>query len=101
MNTQADSDATNRTISFYDREAQRYAASTVKLDLSDLRQRFTEQLPLGGRILDVGCGSGRDLQAFRLLGFDAMGIEPSVSLAKLAEDLSDAVVSVTQVQDCL
>lgn len=47
-------------------------------------------MPPGGRILDAGCGSGRDLKIFRSRGFDALGIDASTALAKLASDFSGA-----------
>ncbi|MNE48457.1 hypothetical protein D3C80_1429220 [compost metagenome] len=56
-------------------------------------------LPKGGRILDVGCGSGRDLRAFELLGFDCVGIDPSPSLARIAHEYSGCETIVAGVED--
>lgn len=36
----------------------------------------------GSKVLDIGCGSGRDLRKLLDLGFDAYGIEPSLELIK-------------------
>lgn len=33
-------------------------------------------LPAGASILDIGCGDGEKLEAFRALGFDVLGIDP-------------------------
>jgi SAM-dependent methyltransferase len=38
----------------------------------------------GGRALDVGCGTGRSLQALRRAGFDAAGIDPSRGMMEVA-----------------
>jgi cyclopropane fatty-acyl-phospholipid synthase-like methyltransferase len=38
----------------------------------------------GATILDVGCGSGRDLLWFKQRGFNVIGLERSGGLAKLA-----------------
>ena len=46
--------------------------------------RFAALLPPGGRILDAGCGSGRDARAFRELGFEVTATEPAPRLAALA-----------------
>jgi SAM-dependent methyltransferase len=35
----------------------------------------------GGRVLDIGCGNGELLDAFRLLGWSTFGIDPAVSTA--------------------
>ena len=41
-------------------------------------------LPPHARILDIGCGSGRDLLWLKQRGFEPTGFERSASLAKLA-----------------
>jgi SAM-dependent methyltransferase len=45
---------------------------------------FTALVPPGGRILDAGCGSGRDSLAFAKRGFQVTPIEASAKLAALA-----------------
>lgn len=45
---------------------------------------FAVAFPQGSRVLDVGAGSGRDLQALRAAGYDAHGIEPSQPLRDAA-----------------
>ncbi|HEX8475201.1 MAG TPA: methyltransferase domain-containing protein [Pyrinomonadaceae bacterium] len=43
-------------------------------------------LPAGGRLLDVGCGSGWLCEYFARLGYDATGIDISPDLIEMAED---------------
>lgn len=45
---------------------------------------FLKYLLSGAKILDVGCGSGRDLLWFKKKGFDPLGLERSPGLAALA-----------------
>ena len=52
------------TIGYYDRNATEFAAQTANLDLDPLYQRFLCHVRPGGRILDAGCGVGRDTLAF-------------------------------------
>jgi len=53
--------------------------------MSELYELFLPLLPSGAHILDLGCGSGRDSQAFRALGFQVTPLEPGSKLAELAE----------------
>lgn len=43
------------------------------------------RLPAGGRLLDLGCGAGRHLQALRDAGRDAFGLDRSRTLLAAAE----------------
>ncbi|MCR4607553.1 MAG: hypothetical protein K5771_07500 [Oscillospiraceae bacterium] len=48
------------TLDYYNHNAETYALSTRDADVSDLYTDFEECLNPGARILDLGCGSGRD-----------------------------------------
>jgi len=87
------------TLAFYDENAVRYALQTGQADLRQLYARFLPLLPLAGRILDIGCGGGRDLRAFRAFGFDCIGMDPSPHLAKIAAEFSACEVVVSRAQD--
>ena len=75
----------NKTTEYYNNNAETYFDKTVEGDFSELRERFASRLKAGSRIIDVGCGSGRDVAAFREMGFDAVGLDSSEKLAALAE----------------
>lgn len=51
---------------------------------SRIADYFAVSFPTGSSIMDVGAGSGRDLNALLSMGYDAYGIEPSESLRNLA-----------------
>ena len=57
-------EATRETISYYDENAKRFVADTAGARMGELQSKFASMLPKGGRILDLGCGSGRDSLAF-------------------------------------
>jgi SAM-dependent methyltransferase len=69
------------TLSFYDRHAASYSAQTRAIDMNCARSNFAARLPLGGRILDAGCGSGRDTKAFREAGFEVVAFDGSPAMA--------------------
>lgn len=81
---------TSSTERFYEDHAAEYFKRTVAVDMSRLYDRFLALLPPGGRILDAGCGSGRDLRHFVKCGFRAMGMDTSTSLVDLAKSYSGA-----------
>jgi SAM-dependent methyltransferase len=66
-----------QTIEFYDRTAAETAARYRALDTSAWRRLYGEVFPAGGRVLDVGAGSGRDVALLIAMGFDAWGLEPA------------------------
>jgi SAM-dependent methyltransferase len=72
------------TIDFYDANADRYFALTRDADMSVNRAAFLRYLPRSGRVLDAGCGSGRDALAVREAGFDVEAFDASAALARLA-----------------
>ena len=52
------------TLDYYNRNAESYAEQTQGADVTDLYVDFEECLNPGARILDLGCGSGRDSRYF-------------------------------------
>lgn len=71
---------------YYNQNARGFFVSTVAVDMSALHEAFLTKLPVGGRILDAGCGSGRDARAFAVRGFDVTAFDASPELAKLASE---------------
>jgi len=82
--------AMSSTHRFYEDRAQEYFQRTASADLSHLYEVFLPHVAPGGRILDVGCGSGRDLRACVQRGFRAMGIDGSTALTEMARSFSGA-----------
>ena len=72
------------SIEFYNKNAADYFDQTVILDMQESLDRFTELLPEGGSILDLGCGSGRDSAYFMSCGFDVTAMDASEEMCSLA-----------------
>ena len=77
-----------KTIDYYDKHAEEFIASTFEVDMESLYQPFLAELPEGARILDVGCGSGRDTLAFKDKGYQVEAIDYSAELVKKAKELT-------------
>lgn len=86
------------SVAFYDRNAEQYVADTGGLDMSALYQRFLRHLPLGGRILDAGCGVGRDALAFAERGFAVTAIDASAEMVRLAAEYVGGRAEVRQLR---
>ncbi len=61
-----------------------YHAETFSIDPAPFLGPFARRLSPGSRVLDVGCGSGRDLVWLKGQGFEVLGFERSPGLAELA-----------------
>ena len=59
---------------------------SISADMSGVRQRFLKYIPGGGRILDAGCGSGRDSKAFVDAGYDVVSFDASKEMCTRASD---------------
>jgi len=77
---------------FYEKNYKEYFQSTVEIDPSSFLAPLTRFLTSGATILDIGCGSGRDLLWLRQHGFSPTGFERSPGLAKLAAQHSSCPV---------
>ena len=76
------------TINFYDKNAEAYAALTVKADMSRAYEKFLAYLPLGAKVLDAGCGSGRDSLFFMQQGYRVTMLDASAAMCRCAEKLT-------------
>lgn len=77
-----------KTIDYYNKHAEEFTASTFEVDMESLYKPFLAELPGGTRILDVGCGSGRDTLAFKKKGYHVDAIDYSEELVKKASRLT-------------
>ena len=75
------------TKDYYNKNAQEFFNQTVKADMSELYDIFLKNLPYNqGKILDLGCGSGRDSKYFLNSGFKVVAMDISEELGKRASE---------------
>jgi SAM-dependent methyltransferase len=79
-------DPLSSTISWYDANAHSFRERTQDLQVDSLYEPFLALLPPGARILDAGCGSGRDGKAFLDLGYDVTAFDASEAMAAFASE---------------
>lgn len=74
----------DKTIEYYNQNANIFAQGTRLVDFSVMQERFANVVPAGSRILDFGCGSGRDTKYFLEKGYRVEATDGSVELCRLA-----------------
>lgn len=77
---------TNDTLDYYNSKAKDFISGTVDVAFTEIQDIFLEYIPVGGRILDFGCGSGRDTKYFTSKGYDVDAIDGSEELCKIASE---------------
>lgn len=78
----------DKTIEYYNQNADMFAQGTRLVDFTVVQERFAKMLPAGSRILDFGCGSGRDTKYFLEKGYRVEATDGSSELCKLASDFT-------------
>ena len=74
---------TDTTLNYYNNNAETFIKGTVSVDFSDTQDKFLSLLS-GKKILDFGCGSGRDTKYFLEKDYEVTAIDGSVELCKAA-----------------
>jgi SAM-dependent methyltransferase len=82
------------TLAHYNQQADSFWEGTREHDVSQNRNALLENLIGSGpfRILDFGCGPGRDLRAFRDLGHEVIGLDGAERFVALARRYSGCEV---------
>lgn len=83
--TQQVADHKQKTIDYYDQNAAGYAAYVDDFYSTEQISAFLGYLPQGAKVLDVGCGSGRDVFIMSKSGVAAVGLDLSKGMIDYAK----------------
>ncbi len=87
-------DISARTLDHYNQRAADFRAGTANHDVSQNMAALLDAIeaPRPWRILDFGCGPGRDLNVFAALGHHAVGLDGAAEFAAMARQDSGCEV---------
>ena len=88
----------NKTIDYYNKNADSFIQGTVSVDFKETQDKFLKLLT-GKKVLDFGCGSGRDTKYFLESGFDVTATDGSEELCKSASTYTGIQVKHMLFQD--
>lgn len=73
------------TLNSYEISSAHYEKNTADLHPKEEAQRFMKMLPSHAKIIDIGCGPGRDAKIFSERGFNVTGIDFSSKMIERAK----------------
>jgi len=78
----------NITLKYYDEKALNYKNEKNELDyFEEIYNNFTTFLQPGCKILDFGCGTGRDCLYFKKNGYNIVGLDGSRKMCEITREL--------------
>lgn len=76
----------SRTVKYYKEQAEE-SAELYSSAANGIGIYFKDFFPAGSSVLDIGCGSGRDLKMLLDMGYDAYGIDASPEMIRAASEI--------------
>ncbi|WP_069648998.1 class I SAM-dependent methyltransferase [Caloranaerobacter ferrireducens] len=77
----------NKTIEYYDVNCREFFENTVNVDMTLHYNEFEKYLKKNSKILDIGCGSGRDSLYFMSRGYEVLAFDASDEMVKMSSSL--------------
>lgn len=78
----------HQTVEYYDENAGTFVDGTVGARMGDILGWFLSRVPEHGRVLDWGCGSGRDAKAMLDVGYRVDATDASAAMCVAASALT-------------
>ena len=76
----------DKTLKYYNENAQSFASGTVSVKFTEVQDKFLEKLNPDAYILDFGCGAGRDTKYFLSRGYQMDAVDGSEQLCRIASE---------------
>ena len=76
----------DKTLKYYNENAQSFASGTVSVKFTEVQDKFLEKLNSDAYILDFGCGAGRDTKYFLSRGYQVDAVDGSEQLCRIASE---------------
>lgn len=73
-----------KTIDYYNNNSQSFYERTINADITDSYDKFLKYLAKKAKILDAGCGVGRDTKYFLSKGYDVTAFDASKKMVELS-----------------
>ena len=86
VNARNETTKSTTTLDYYNKNAKKFITGTISVDFGIVQNRFLDKLHPGAKILDYGCGSGRDTKYFLEHGYRVDAIDGSAELCALASE---------------
>lgn len=78
----------NPTLTYYNQKASDFTADTRDVIFTEIQDMFLGYIASQGKILDFGCGSGRDTKYFLEKGYEVDATDGSEELCRIASDFT-------------
>lgn len=84
---------------YYDENYQEYFKNTIDADMSEMIEKFLSYLKPGARILDAGCGVGRDTKVFLQKGYEVEAFDSSIQMVRLSSEYTGLLTRFLRFED--
>lgn len=85
-------------IRWYDENANVYSVGADRCNPQSDMSAFLSTLPPGAKILDAGCGNGRDMAEMMRKGYQVSGFDASGEMVRMAKERTDGNANLRQMR---